>query len=80
MKKNRTVTIYKHIRNSMDRQVSRIKISRNSYRVAIEELTRGVHIKRGSTDKEDIEHIETSSMDRDCDNSYREKKLKRLDR
>ena len=39
------------------RELLRIKIARNSYRVAIEELTRGVHSKRGSMDREAIEHV-----------------------
>ena len=37
---------------------------RNSYQVAIEDLLRGVHGKKGSMDQEAIEHPESSSMDR----------------
>ena len=47
----------------MDREVSSFKKARISYRRAIEDLSRGVHNKRGSMDQEAIEHLETSSMD-----------------
>ena len=37
---------------------------RNSYRVAIEDLLRGVHNKRGLIDRKAIDHPESSSIDR----------------
>ena len=51
----------------MDLEVSRFvenKNVRNSYRVAIEDLLRGVHNKRGSMDRKAIDHPESSSIDR----------------
>ena len=42
------------------RDLSRIK----TREIAIEDLSRGVHSKRGSMDRKAIEHPESSSMDR----------------
>ena len=57
MKKNCTDPIYRKSQISMDRKVSRFKMPRNSYRATIEDLSRGVHSKRGSMDREAIVHL-----------------------
>ena len=52
--------IYRNSSFSMDREVSRSienKNTRNSFREAIEDLSRGVHSKRGSMDREGIKHL-----------------------
>ena len=50
----------------MDRQVSRGVKNKNSTDIAIEKLSRGVHSKRTSMDREAIEHKETSLMDQEA--------------
>ena len=50
----------------MDWEVSKSienKTARNSYQAAIEDLSRGVHSKKGSMEWEAIEHLENFSMD-----------------
>ena len=105
MKKNRVVTIYRHICNLTYQQVSKIKICQkelsSSYReVSIAKGARASieHTENSLVDQEVIKHLSSIqklpwwikklsksywdwiSMDQDCDNSYQEKKLKRLDR
>ena len=46
------------------RELLRIKIFKMSCRGAVEDLTKGVHNKVTSMDREVIEHIETSLIDR----------------
>ena len=60
-------------------ELSRIKIARISYQAAIEELSRGVHSKRGLMDQASIEHTETSSMDQVAVKKLSRLNLKNLD-
>ena len=60
MREIRIDPIYKNPQILTDREVSRIKIRENSYQVAIENLLKGVHNKKGSMDRKAIEHL--SSM------------------
>ena len=50
----------------MDRHVSRGVKNKNSTDIAIEMLSRGVHNKRTSMDREAIEYTETSLMDQEA--------------
>ena len=59
--KSRADPIYSNLSFSMDWELSRLKREK----IAIKQLSRGVHNKRGSMDQETIEHTETSSMDRE---------------
>ena len=83
------------------RELSRFKMARRSYRVAIKELSKGVHSNVTLMVREAIENLSSIQelprwienllrsyrarfseilMDQNCDNNYRERKLKRLDR
>ena len=83
MREIRADPLYRHPRFSMDLDVSRAvknlkKRKKKRLEGAIERCPQQSDLDGSSNYSESIEHTETTSMDQNCDNSYRERKLKRL--
>ena len=79
IRKNRVDPLYRNPNFSMNREVSRIKIARNSYRGAIERCPQQKGLDGSRSYRAPIEHIEISSMDQVVVEKLSRLNLKNLD-
>ena len=79
IRKNRADPLYRNPNFSMNREVSRIKIARNSYRGAIERCPQQKGLDGSRSYRAPIEHIEISSMDQVVVEKLSRLNLKNLD-
>ena len=72
-------TSFQHSKHTSKMHESLLKCKYDAMHEAIEKLSRGVHNKETSMDREAIEHTETSSMDQEAVEKLLRQILKKLD-